>query len=232
MSSAEQAIRLKFLSSVPLLQDLSTATIQDISRQMGVIACSRGDRIFTEGSEAATFYLIWEGWVKVMRDTASGHSVLFEILGPGEMLGAVAVVNEHPFPATAVAASEGKLLTLSGKSFTGYLNRYPEMQRNYSREIGTRLGQTRAWQTSISLNVEGRIAQLFLRLAERMGKREGASVRLPRLLTRQEIADMVGTTLETAIRTVSRWNKEGLVRTEEHSFVIEALDDLVALSEK
>jgi len=71
-----------------------------------------------------------------------------------------------------------------------------------------------------SSRVEYRIARLFLTLADRVGRAEGKGTFLPVSLHRQEIADLVGTTQETAIRIMSRWNKEGLVVTEEAGFRI------------
>jgi CRP/FNR family transcriptional regulator len=78
--------------------------------------------------------------------------------------------------------------------------------------------------------VETRFAHLFLKLADRMGRPHGEGVLIPMVLTRQELADLTGTTIETCIRVMSRWGKEGVVQTEKAGFVLAdraALEDLI-----
>ncbi|MEW6777617.1 MAG: Crp/Fnr family transcriptional regulator [Bdellovibrionota bacterium] len=226
------AEREAFLATAPLLEGLPKPLLQQLASEMVSKRFERGDQLFLEGQEAKTFYLARQGWVKILRQTSGGGSVLFELLGPGDMVGAVAVLDQRPFPATAVAATSVEVLLLPGSRFRILVNQYPDLQKTYMREIGDRMRQARDWQAQIASRVEGRIAQLFLRLAERMGRREGAKIRFPRVLTRQEIADMVGTTVETAIRVLSGWNKSGLVLSEEEEFVITDLEKLVALAQE
>ena len=75
-------------------------------------------------------------------------------------------------------------------------------------------------------SVEYRTARLFATLADRLGRNQGGSVFVPIHLSRQEIADLVGTTIETAIRVMSRWQKEGLVETERDGFLIRKIEAL------
>jgi CRP/FNR family transcriptional regulator len=68
--------------------------------------------------------------------------------------------------------------------------------------------------------VEARFARLFLKLAEQIGRQERGGIYVAMPLARQELADLTGTTIETAIRIMSRWQKEDVVRTEKDGFVI------------
>ncbi|MCB0219492.1 MAG: Crp/Fnr family transcriptional regulator [Chrysiogenetes bacterium] len=220
----------EFLSGAPLFEDVDPRLIQEVAEGCSFSVFERGERIFSEGDPPAFFYLVEQGWAKILREAATGRSVLFEILTPGEMLGTVAIVNDRPFPATAIAASHLRLFTMPGQDFVKLYNSSPTMQRNYSREIGSRLCDARDWQTQLAHTVEGRTAQLFLRLAERMGVRKSGAVYLPRILTRQETADMVGTTVETAIRILSQWSKQELMLSEPNTFVIKDLKGMVRLA--
>jgi CRP-like cAMP-binding protein len=74
--------------------------------------------------------------------------------------------------------------------------------------------------------VETRVAQALLDLVETAGKADGPGAVIPLPLSRQEIADLAGTTVETAIRIMSRWGKEGLVLTESDGFVIPDVERL------
>ena len=79
--------------------------------------------------------------------------------------------------------------------------------------------------------VETRFAHLFLKLADRLGRPRGASVFIPLALSRQELADLTGTTIETCIRLMSRWGKEGLLATERDGFVLRDRTALEALTQ-
>jgi CRP/FNR family transcriptional regulator len=79
--------------------------------------------------------------------------------------------------------------------------------------------------------VDGRIAQLFLTLAERMGKETKAGTEIGMTLSRQEVADLVGTTVESAIRVLSRWGREKIVVTGENRFTIPSMDRLREIAE-
>jgi CRP/FNR family transcriptional regulator len=78
--------------------------------------------------------------------------------------------------------------------------------------------------------IEPRFARLFLKLAGDMGRVERGGTFVPIVLTRQELADMTGTTIETAIRIMSRWGKQALVRTEKDGFVLLDRSSLEALA--
>lgn len=223
--------RMAFLRDLPLFEEIPDATLELLAEEVGFATLQRGERLFWEREPATTFYLVFEGLVKILRETSSGRNVLFEFLHKGEMVGAVAIVAGTPFPATAIAAtSPTELITLPAASFLKLLNENVVLYRNYSREIGDRLAEARKWQVQVAYTMESRVAQLLLRLSERMGEQRGSTIILPKVFTRQEIADMVGTTVETAIRILSEWKKSGLLRTEEDYLWIENVQALERLA--
>ena len=108
--------------------------------------------------------------------------------------------------------------------FFSLIARHPEIARGLLLGLTRRLIElTQKLAQLSSGGVEYRVAALFLRLAEKLGEKKGNQVVIPLSLSRQDIADMVGTTIETAIRIMSRWSRDGLVRTERASFVIESM---------
>ena len=78
--------------------------------------------------------------------------------------------------------------------------------------------------------MEPRLAATLVRLAEREGKRSPSGVELPYHLTRQSLADMAGTTVETTIRVVSRWIRDGLVVDDKGRLVLRKPDALRAMA--
>jgi CRP/FNR family transcriptional regulator len=110
--------------------------------------------------------------------------------------------------------------------------RHPGFIKEMALMIGRRLRAAHDSVKSLAVDpVEARLAGTLLRLAEREGTLGKDGVTLPFQLTRQSLADMSGTTVETAIRVLSRWLKEGLLTDEGGRFVVEDLEDLRALAE-
>jgi CRP/FNR family transcriptional regulator len=190
----------------------------------------RGELIFREGDPADTFLTIVEGRVKVFKATPAGKEIILEIFGPGDPLGAVAVYESADLPASALALEDTECLAIARQDFFRLLEQYPALVRALLSGLTMRLVElTRRLAEMMGGRVEARFARLFLKLAAQIGKPErgGTFVSMP--LTRQELADLTGTTIETAIRIMSRWQKEEVVRTEKDGFVVidrESLDNL------
>jgi CRP/FNR family transcriptional regulator len=120
-----------------------------------------------------------------------------------------------------VALEPTSCLLLRRAPFFGLLEGNPTLARSLLAGLSVRLVQlTQRLAEVAGSRVEERFALLFLKLAERLGRPlpEGTSIPLP--LSRQDLADLTGTTIETCIRIMSRWGREGLVRTERDGFVV------------
>jgi CRP-like cAMP-binding protein len=187
------------------------------------VACSfhRGERIFREGDEPIHLYTVINGRVKIVKLTPAGQEAILEVFGPGDPLGAVAVYERRPYPASAVTMEEATCLCIESGTFFSLLEQHPSLVRSLLSGLNLRLVElTRRITELTGGRVENRIARLFVRLSREFGRTERGGTFIPILLTRQELADMAGTTVETCIRVVSRWTKEGVIRTEEDGFVI------------
>jgi CRP/FNR family transcriptional regulator, cyclic AMP receptor protein len=193
------------------------ATIRDMQR---------GDVVWNEGDPAESLTVILRGRVKIVRHAEAGD-VILEIFGEGEPVGAIAVYNYMPYPASAICMEPVTLLMLPRRDYFELLDRNPDFARAIIREL-TRLtlGLTRKLEDMRGQRVDARIAQLFLTLADRMGRPTDEGVVIPIQLSRQEVADLVGTTVESAIRTLSRWGREKLLISGRGRFVIPSLEAL------
>jgi CRP/FNR family transcriptional regulator len=162
-----------------------------------------------------------EGRVKILKYAPHGKELILEIFGPGDPFGAIAAYEGRPFPASAVALQPTEVLSITRGDFFRLMAERPEFSRGLMLGLTRRLIElTQKLAQLSSGGVEYRLAALFLKLADRMGQKHGETIVIPLALSRRDIADMVGTTIETAIRIMSRWNREGVVRTESTSFVI------------
>jgi len=181
----------------------------------------RGTTIFDEGDPSEFFYIVVRGRAKVFKHAPDGHDVILEMFGPGGPLGAVAAYESRPYPASATALEPTTCLLIPRQAFFTLLERHPSLVRGLLGSLSLRLVElTTRLAEMTGGRVEVRLARLFLKLAEQMGRPERSGVFIPLALGRQELADLTGTTIETAIRIMSRWNKDGVLRTEKDGFVV------------
>lgn len=192
---------------------------------------ARGEVVFREGDPSSWFIVLVSGRVKVAKTTLAGRDVILEVFGPGDPLGTVGAWEGFPYPATATALEDSVCVLTGRDDFLGLLEHHPTMVRGLFVGLTLRLVELTNRLAEISgSRVEPRIARLFLRLAEEKGRALEAGVFIPAPLTRQEIADLCGTTIETAIRVMSRWGKDGILRTERDGFLVLDREALEAAS--
>ena len=173
------------------------------------------DFVFLEGDPAHWFCVVKSGHVKIVRHSRTGKDVILELLGPGEVFGGVAVIEKRPYPAAAQATEATVVLKIPADPIVALADRHPSFIREMALMIGRRLRRAHDSVESLAVDpVEARLAATLLRLAEREGKTGRDGVTLPFPLTRQSLADMSGTTVETAIRIVGRWVKDGRLKEE------------------
>jgi CRP/FNR family transcriptional regulator len=213
--------RAATLKSHPVFAGLPVREIEALAAAAREDTFRARDYIFMEGDEARWLCLVTSGRVKIVRHSRTGKDVVLELLGPGEIFGGVAVIEKRPYPAAAQAAEPSAVLKIPAEALTAASERHPDIIRAIALTIGRRLRTAHDSVKSLSVDpVEARLAAALLRLAERDGARTKAGLALPFHLTRQSLADMTGTTVETAIRVVSRWIKARLVLDEGGRLVI------------
>ena len=194
------------------------ARIAEVSR---LVTFERGDHVFAEGDPADAFLAIVEGRIKVFKSTPAGKEFILEIFGPGDPLGAVAVYEDLAYPASATALDHSTCLRIPRRDFFALLEQHPALVRGLLSGLTIRLAElTRRLAELTGARVEARFARLFLKLAGQMGRGDRGGVFVPMSLSRQELADLTGTTIETAIRIMSRWQKEDVLHTEKDGFII------------
>lgn len=206
-------------NAIPLLASVRPADRVALEPLCRVREYEKGETIFREAEPAERIYFVIDGRVKIVKATGS-RDLILEILGPGEPVGAVAAFERRPFPATAIAMERSTLLSIPEREFFQLLETRPEMTRNLLGGLTMRLMMMNKRLADMTGSVEVRAARLFLTLSERMGVPRGDGTFIPLALSRQELADLLGTTIETTIRLMSRWQKENVVLTERDGFLI------------
>jgi len=162
--------------------------------------------IFWDGDTPDWFYMVTEGKVKVLKHSSSGKEFIIAFFGPGEMFGEVAVFENKPYPASAQAVIETKVVGIKREDFLSFLANRPQVSLRTINVLGERLRDAQSRLRDLAgERVEQRLASVLLMLSTKLGST------LP--FTRQEIADMAGTTTETAIRIMSSLKDRRIIRT-------------------
>ena len=209
-------------------------TPEDRQRLTAVATLREFDKsaqLFSEGDDSDFLYTIASGRVKVFKTTPRGTDVILEIFGPGDPVGAVAVYESRPYPATAVALEPTVCMLVPRQAFFRLLEQHPSLVRGLLVGLTHRLVELTNRLTELSGGrIEARLARFFLKLATDVGQPRADGTFIGLVLSRQELADMIGTTIETAIRVMSRWGKDDIVRTEKDGFLVVKRDALEALA--
>jgi len=224
----EQAI-----ATLPLYRRLRAEDRAKLAAVSTLESFPRASLVFREGDDARFVHIVVAGRVKVAKLTAAGREVILDMPGPGDPIGAVAAFEGFAYPASATATVDSVCLVTRRDAFFSLLEAHPSLVRGLLSGLTLRLVELTKRMAELSGGrVEARMARLLCKLADDQGVRREAGLFIPVRLTRQELADLCATTIETAIRVMSRWGKEGIVRTERDGFLILDLAALehVALS--
>ncbi len=209
------------LAATPVFKKLSPEDRRTVAQHAALKRFEKGQMIFEQDSPSDAFYTIASGRVKIFRMLPTGKDMILEVFGKGDPRGAVAAYDGRPFPASAVALEDTVCIVIPRPVFFRLLEQHPSLVRGLMLGLTIRLVELTNRLAELSgSRIEPRFARLFLKLSGEMGRQERGGTFIPLALSRQELADMTGTTIETAIRIMSRWGKDDIVRTEKDGFTI------------
>jgi CRP-like cAMP-binding protein len=168
--------------------------------------------IFSQDQDARAFYLLLSGHIRVVRTTPSGEQLIARYINEGELFGIAVAMGRATYPAAAIAAVDCIVLTWPNSEWPKLQAAIPGFAAMAYETIGSRLQETQERVVEMATEqVDQRVAQALLRLVERSGRKTEAGVEIDFPITRQNIAEMTGTTLHTVSRLLSAWEGEGLV---------------------
>lgn len=173
-----------------------------------------GGRIFNQGDEDVRAHVLLSGAVRITQAGADGAQVLLRFIKAGDMFGAVSIFTDRRYPGDATAVSDTVEASWTDAELLQFIERWPRVGVNIIRIVGRRLQEAQNRVRELSTQrTEQRIANALLRLADQVGvsTADGLLITLP--LRRRDIADLAGTTLYTASRLLTAWEKEGLLQT-------------------
>lgn len=220
------------LDQSPLFKGLDTAVQQAALGIARTRRVEQGSYFFYQDEPATAFYILLEGRARLSQLTLEGQQVIVRILGPGEAMGIVVALSNTTYPLSADAVTDCLALSWDSEATTQLMQQYPCVALSGMRIIANQFVELQnRYRELATERVERRVARTLLRLVRQVGKRvpEGVLVDMP--LSRQDLAEMSGTTLYTVSRILSNWEQAGLVSTGRERVILCKSHELVIIAE-
>lgn len=206
------SIDRSLVAGMPLFAGVAPADLDALLAEARSTRYAKNAAVFTQGEEAQSFFLLLHGHVRAAKTTPAGQQVVVRYVTPGETFGVAVAIGLGHYPATAVAVDESVALAWPSAAWSRLVERHPALAANTLQAVGARLQESHGRVIEMSTEqVERRVAHALLRLAQQAGRKVESGIEIDFPISRQDIAEMTGTTLHTVSRILSAWESDGLV---------------------
>ncbi|MGH6999976.1 MAG: Crp/Fnr family transcriptional regulator [Stellaceae bacterium] len=181
----------------------------------------KDSRIFSQGDACERAHVLIEGSVRITQTGGDGEQIIVRFIGPGETFGTVGMFTNGRYPADAVTLADSTEASWGEAELFELMDRHPRIAINVIRVVGKRLQEVQERLRELSTQrVERRVAHAVLRLAHQAGRNtaDGTAIEFP--LRRKDVADISGTTVHTASRILTAWEKDGLLISQNRRLII------------
>jgi len=203
------------LRLVPIFSDLDDDTLNQISHLGAQRSYPKDSVILSENESGSDLYIIIEGKVKISRRSSDSKEVILSIIGDSDFFGEMSVIDGLSRSANVVAMEDSVILIIQRSEFLELLHTYPEVGIALLQELTQRLRSADIKIKSLSLkDSDGKVATVILQLAEDMGMIKNGVVEIEKIPFQHDLANMAGTSRETISRTLSSFEKKGLIEHE------------------
>ncbi|WP_407051474.1 Crp/Fnr family transcriptional regulator [Methyloraptor flagellatus] len=200
------------LADMPLFAGLGPAALDDIIAEARSARVAKGATVFEQDADATSFFVLLHGHLQVLRITPAGAQVIVRYVVPGELFGIAVQMGRATYPATALAVVDSVALSWSSIAWPRMMERFPSLAVGMMRTLGQRIDDAHGRVVEMSTEeVERRVAHAILRLVKQAGRRGDRGITIDFPISRQDVAEMTGTTLHTVSRILSGWETRGLV---------------------
>lgn len=206
-------MKVSALRQVPVLSFLKDQDLKTLSEGVHEAHYANGQFIFKEGDPAECFHVLTKGAVKCMKTSQAGKEAVMKVLLPGDLFCCeAAVFDGKPHPGCAQPMGPVTLLKIPKRAYMKLLKTNPAAAIEVIKYLSGRLSEAQETSKTFALQrADQRLAVLLIKLAERAGKKIPQGILLDLELSRQDLADMTGLALETTIRTLSTFIRQGAV---------------------
>ena len=223
---------LNRIQAVPLFKSLDPGQLDQLARAARRRDILEGEFLFQQEDPADTVYVLLRGRVRLSQVTPEGQQIILRFVTPGEAIGLIAVLSEATYPVSAEVIEPGQVLGWDREAMRRIMEMVPAVAINALRILSGRVREFQDRVRELSTErVERRIARALLRLARQTGKKVSEGVLIDMPISRQDLAEMTGTTLYTVSRTLSQWEAKGLIKSRREQVTICFPHGLVIIAE-
>ena len=220
------------ITGLPPFEGLAPADLDRMLAQARSQRIAKDEAVFEQEEEAHSFFLLLDGHVRVIKTTPDGQQVIVRYISPGELMGIAHALGRTTYPASAIAVVDCVVLAWPGHLWPEFAAAFPNFGANTYKTVGTRLqdAQTRVVEMATE-QVERRVAHALIRLIKQTGKKTEDGILIDFPISRQDIAEMTGTTLHTVSRLLTAWEDQGLVKSGRQKVTVTEPHKLMLLAE-
>lgn len=225
--------RRELLASVSIFSSLDEKELDLLLQATTTKRLEPKEMLFRKGDPGNQLYGILSGSLKVMATGSDGKDVIFTLMGPGEIIGEIALLDAEERSASAVAVEATELLTLHRRELIPFLESHPRAAIGLAGVLAAMVRRlSERAEDRQTMPLQGRIAKRLISLGEEHGKRPivggPVEVRLPQ----QDLADLVGTTRESVNKQLRLWSGDGIIEIGRGRVVLKKPEALEAIVEK
>jgi CRP/FNR family cyclic AMP-dependent transcriptional regulator len=213
--------RVSLLRQIGLFSGLSDSELQVVADRLGKRTFGRGVILFHRDSPGETLYIIESGKVRIFVLSESGQEMSVRVCGTGEIFGELSMLDGLPRSAGAVAVEETHVLTLQREDFAELFDVYPRLAQGIIATLTARVRYTTQYAENLAfLDVDGRVANRLLELAEQYGVQTPDGVEIALQLTQSDLASLVGATRERVNKVLGAFRDQGLIELDGQRIII------------
>jgi CRP-like cAMP-binding protein len=228
MASVDRSV----VAQLPLFAGLGDDDLDAMLKEARSVRHPKNSHVFEQGAEAHSFFILLHGHVQAMKTTPQGQQIVVRYVSPGEVFGVASAIGITQYPATATAVVDSVSLAWPSGAWPRLVAKHPRLATNALHTIGARLQEAHTRVIEMTTEeVERRVAHTLLRLVKQAGRKVEAGIEIDFPISRQDVAEMTGTTLHTVSRVLSAWEQQGLVESGRQRIVLRDPHRLLGIAE-
>ena len=221
------------VAHLPLFAGIGGQELTEVLREARASRYAKNSAVFEQGADATAFFLLLHGHIRASRTTPTGEQIVVRYVAPGEIFGVAPAIGLSRYPATATAVDDSVVLVWPSAAWPRLVARFPQLATNTLQTVGSRLQESHTRVVEMSTQqVEQRVAHALLRLANQSGRKRDDGIEIDFPISRQDIAQMTGTTLHTVSRILSGWEQAGLIESGRQRIVLREPHKIFVLAEQ
>jgi len=217
------------VSNFPIFANLKMSEIEALCAMGEITVTPHRQALFSFGHNANFFGIVLSGAYKLAKPTPNGTETIIYFSTPGDVVAAFIMPQPEPkYPVSAIAMGTSRFLKLPKSTYLNAWMKNPDIILRIQNLLSTRVAQLHNYKVLTKSTLSTKVASLILDILQKTNSQDDDLV-LPLPLTRKEIADSLGASVEAVIRVMSDWSKSGIIETKDHQIKVLKLDKIIEL---